>query len=149
MIGPRLIGLVALAGLPACATGASRDPMVGCMLQISPPGSYSYPAGQPVPVATPGPDGTQEGADALNACVRARTTGARPATPETGPVAGDHRVDLRQNDGATVRTYTYGTPPSRSAGLRSPTPAASPARGAHCPPGASVLYGGTTYCVGL
>ncbi|EPX85522.1 hypothetical protein [Salipiger mucosus] len=132
-------GLLALA---SCASGRG-DPVVHCMIQVDPPGAYDYDGGQTPPLVVPGEGGTQAGADAVNACLRASPTVGSRATVETETATG-----------ATVRSYTYGTPPSRpservvASAAAAPAPGALAATSGLCTPGAPVIYRGTTYCPG-
>lgn len=127
-----------LAAVNACVNGGTAAPSLpaalqrqsglaaSCLLEVDAPGSYVTRGVSGVPTVKPGGGGTQQGADAINACIR-RKAGAggvqpaqstRPATIETQlpDVAGVPQRVSTQTDGATVRqTYTYGTPPAAAA----------------------------------
>ncbi|QFS81475.1 hypothetical protein FIU97_01330 [Roseivivax sp. THAF40] len=163
-----------LAACGSGGSGGSSDPMVGCIMQIQPPGTYDYAAGTKLPVATPGPGGTQAGADALNACARERVFGntavaASVAAEMQSPTSVAIRdgglphnyaqgssdgtvVAAARGDGAVIRKYTYGTPPSSHQNAvvtpRASAIAPSPVvrSSASCPANAPVIYGGASYC---
>ncbi|MBN9889166.1 hypothetical protein [Salipiger abyssi] len=121
------------------------------MFQVDAPGTYEYPAGVANPVITPGQGGTQAGADALMACVAAKVGEAPSVSGATGGIPEETEI-RRTESGATVKRYTYGTPPSaaarqRDAGEMSAVPVAEAGYG-QCPPGASSMYRGTLYCLG-
>lgn len=71
--------------LPATAR-AKPDYAQQCQNEIRPKGYYRYDGSASLPVVTPDLGGTQAGADALNACIRAKAAGGRRATP--APRAG-------------------------------------------------------------
>lgn len=112
-----------------------------CLIETGIPGAYSSPAGQDVPTVSPleRAGGTREGAASINACIRHKAA-ARGQTVTT-QVSGT----------TTTKTYTYGTPPAtkkRSVFSRSTSRRAPVGTSSFCPKYASVLYGGTTYCIG-
>jgi len=89
--------LVMGAGLSLSACGTSGPPefVLACQFEVNPPGSYDYPAGVPVPTVKPGPGGTQDGADALNVCIRRKAAEAGVTTvskPAPGAEANPKRV---------------------------------------------------------
>ncbi|RAK21907.1 hypothetical protein ATI53_100363 [Salipiger aestuarii] len=142
--------------LPAAACGNVRkaDLVTRRMLQLSPEGGYEYRDGNAAAV-TPGPSGTQEGADAINACVLGKRVAADVPQPvPQGPTRGgipECTVVRRGAGNTTAQTYTGGTPPSDAT-----TPlenAAQPSArqfraSAGCPPGVSGMYRGTLICCG-
>ncbi|MYM57027.1 hypothetical protein [Thalassovita mangrovi] len=144
----KFLPLLAVSVLMSC--GAARQPKyaVSCMFEVDAPGSYVSAAG---PVATnvvPGEGGTAEGAAALNACIQAKA--AQDGVPFQTVIASNQTSKLRKTpEGQVVRDYSYGTPPSAAAvAPRYPAPGvvrsgSSPI----CPRRASVMYGGSGYCV--
>ncbi|SIS83490.1 hypothetical protein SAMN05421759_104167 [Roseivivax lentus] len=142
--------LCAPALLAGCGDtgGSSSDPMVGCIAQIQPPGTYEYAAGIALPVATPGPGGTQEGADALNACARQRVLGPGALEASVAAAMGPQRIGTQTSGGVVRSNYTYGKPPSAALAQMRPAMTASPSIGssATCPVNAPVIYGGAAYC---
>lgn len=135
--------------LPLAACGPqTADPVTKCMFQVKPEGSYEYGSGA-YPVVTPGQGGTQAGADAINACVAARRDGApAPATPAPQSAAAlpQSTTERYAEDGTTVRSYTYGTPPAS----KTPATPVAVTRGSYesagCPAGVNGLYRGTLLC---
>jgi hypothetical protein len=93
------------------------------MFQVNAPGEYEYPAGVAVPTVVPGSGATQEGADAINACVRERAGVAQTPVP-TGASSLQQTMTTQASGGVVTRTYTYGTPP---AAAQSVAPAVAPA----------------------
>ena len=65
-----LVTVIGLATLAACAA-PKADPVTKCMLHTNAPGEYSYDSRSPDGLVVPGPGGTQAGAAAINACIRA------------------------------------------------------------------------------
>lgn len=111
-----------------------------CQREIGAVGTYRVPTGVDFPVVEPVQDGTQAGADAINACIRSRAQqGAVGASPLPDVAGGSQRVETVRAGNTVTETYTYGTPPAAKA-------ASTPARqggtgGRYCNP----LTGGTGY----
>lgn len=116
-----LAGFWVVAVLSSCSHSTGPDYALQCMFDLNPVGAYEYPAGVAVPTVVPEEGGTQEGADALNACIRTRA-GAAEAAPTSAEAS--QRSTIQTNGPVTTATYTYGTPPG---GWPSePTQAAAP-----------------------
>lgn len=112
-----------------------------CLIETGIPGAYSSPAGQKVPVVSPveNAGGTREGAASINACIRHKAA------------ASGQTVTTQVSGTTSKTTYTYGMPRAakkRSVFSRPATRRAPVGTSSFCPKYASVLYGGTTYCVG-
>jgi hypothetical protein len=97
------------------------------MFEVNAPGQYGYPAGVAVPTVVPEAGATQEGADAINACIRDRAAAAQSVAPST-----QQTMTTQANAGVVTRTYTYGTPPAAQANAPeaalSTAPSSSPAQ---------------------
>lgn len=90
-----LLALGVTLALAACGQDARPDFALSCQFEVNPPGSYEYPADVLVPTVKPGPGGTQEGADALNACIRRKAAEAGATTvskPQPGAEANIKRT---------------------------------------------------------
>ncbi|MDW4499072.1 hypothetical protein R5H30_13835 [Sulfitobacter sp. D35] len=143
-----VISLFLLANLAACSSGGA-DYATQCMFEVNAPGAYEYPAGQAVPVVSPGVGGTAEGAAAVNACIqnKAQLAASTPAGSTQKAVVETETVDGRQY---TVQTYTYGTPPAAAQAApvvvtpayRAPARLVSPG----CTLGNPRIYRGSLYC---
>jgi hypothetical protein len=122
-----LIGLCAMAALSGCAGSTGPDYPLQCIFDLNPVGAYTYPAGIAVPTVVPAEGGTQEGADALNACIRTRAAaaGAAPASPEPTSAGAPQQNTIQTNGPVTTRVFTYGSPPP-DARFVAPTQAAVP-----------------------
>lgn len=149
----RLAPALVLLPLAGCAFSPRSDPVVHCMLQIDPPGSYEYDAGVSNPFVTPGEGGTQAGADALNACIAASAPGDDAAPMSTVARGAQQQATSRRSaDGTVVRHYTYGTPPSSAqatsdnARQRVEADLRGSGASASCPADAPFLYRGDSYC---
>lgn len=116
-----LTGLCAAAALSSCGGSTGPDYPLQCIFELNPVGAYEYPAGTAAPTVVPGEGGTQEGADALNACIRAKAA-ATSTTPAS--VGASQQSAIETNGAVVTETYTYGTPPA--ARLSAPTQAAAP-----------------------
>ncbi len=93
--------------LAACGGQMGLNNATGCMFELNSTGSYGVPVGEAVPTVVPGSDGIQAGADAINACIRARTAAQQAQQSTPAPVVNN----AVQGTGSTVtQTYTYGTP---------------------------------------
>lgn len=110
------LGLVlCLAAGMAQAQAGAPDLALRCQFEVNPAGAYEYPAGVAAPVVVPGAGGTQAGADALNACIRAKAAAA--ALPvATAPQRPAQMVSTRMEGGRAVSTYSDG--PASAAGTR-------------------------------
>lgn len=104
------LALAAILGLSGCKlTTASPEALVAqCQAEVAAPGTYVYEDGQAIPEITAVEDGSEEGAAALNACVRQKAIAAGLlASPVTG------RKSVACPDGAATlyggATYCIGT----------------------------------------
>jgi hypothetical protein len=95
-----------------------------CQREVGAFGTYRVPKGVDVPVVEPVEDGTKAGADAINACIRAKAAQGTIGGASLPGVAGvPQSVSTTEVSGSRVtKTYTYGTPPvaaSAPGGVRS------------------------------
>lgn len=111
-----VLALLPFLSLVACTQKA--DPVTPCMFEVDPPGSYAYPLGVENPVITPAEGGTQAGADALMACVAARTGSAPGVSGASRGIAEETALPGGES-GVIVKRYTYGTPTSSSTARQS------------------------------
>ena len=83
-----LLAGLGLIGLSSCTrTVMSGDEMVAmCQMEVAPAGTYTYEQGQAIPVMVAVEDGTERGARAFNACIRAKAvdSGIVPLTSANG-----------------------------------------------------------------
>ncbi len=121
-----LIGLLALAALSGCGSTGPDYPLE-CIFELNPVGAYTYPAGVAVPTVVPAEGGTQEEADALNACIRTRAAaaGAAPASPGPTSAGASQQSTIQTNGALITEVYTYGSLPP-SAQFVAPTQVAAP-----------------------
>ena len=122
-----------------------------CMEDSAAPGTYSLSLNvrgrsymDRLPKASPvvGLGGTQAGADAINSCTLTRAGG------------GTYEVETVPGAGTTAVNYTYGTPPSKTTGVRDREETPNDMRRAQdgrraygCTQDAPVIYGGALYCL--
>ena len=128
-----LIGLLALAALSGCGSTGPDYPLQ-CIFELKPVGAYEYPAGVAVPTVVPAEGGTQEGADALNACIRTRAAaaGAAPTSPGPTSAAAPQQSTIQTNGALVTEVYTYGSPPPDArfvAPMQAAAPTAPPSDG--------------------
>ena len=70
--------LLALIGISACSRSfpSGEELVTMCQTQAAPGGTYEYDEGTEIPVMRPVGDGTEAGARAFNACIRAKAADA-------------------------------------------------------------------------
>lgn len=142
----------------SCDDSMSVSPQVDetiarqCLQQTEAPGSYSfrvsdsrssYMRGLPMARPVENLGGTIEGADLINSCILTKAS------------SGQYSVESTPQQGTKTVNYTYGTPPAKPAVDTSNARARieaeiAPKRQygqAACRSGASVLYGGSLYCI--
>lgn len=101
-----LIGAALL--LAGCVASGQPDYPLQCIAELNPPGAYGYPAGVALPTVVPETGGTKAGADAVNACVKAK---AAVASPKPAAKPRKAVVETQSATGAmTTQTYTYSKP---------------------------------------
>jgi hypothetical protein len=163
MLG-RVLTALAASGILLSACGDTRPfyspeaaKQVGkaCLEQVNAVGTYSFNAGQhstnyesrlpraaPIITGLDGGDGTQEGADAINACINRRAQQDLMLTPSAsgGAITDQQTYDPSSTSGGTAAATATVASTSSTVPRRTATTSFG------CPKYADVLHGGKLYC---
>lgn len=108
-----VFALLSTLVLTACGGQTGLNNATGCIFEVKPQGSYGISGWGEVRTVVPGADGTQAGADAVNACIRQRSVGL--TSEPTLTLGGTNTVEV--NGDTTTQTFTYGSPRDRNGNL--------------------------------